>query len=114
MLLGEILQTFERMFNGSAGLVVSYIFVKIEVGKRCDNHNVCLKSCQELGNTLDQFCELEACERSGDSNQTVESGRLLPPFSRKARYEKRVDLVRAVEVQNPLPMREDSRKEVVR
>src|ERR1700681_3848714 len=102
------------MFERCTGFSIPDILVEKQIRRGSDDKNVgskCPKNCRD---TPDKLCQLKAGKRSGHPNESVENRRFESTFPGKTRYQERADLIRAVKVENPLFLKQNSRKEVVR
>jgi hypothetical protein len=96
-----------------AGVPVAHVFVKIEVGKRRDDHNLSGEIRQEFGHAGNQFRELEAGEGTSNLDAAIELGEGHVALAREALEQARIGGVRAVEEEHTLAFREQARQEVV-
>src|ERR1700674_1191256 len=90
------------------------ILIEKQIRQGSDDKNVGSKRFKNFRDTPDKFCQLKAGERSGHSNEGVESRRVKSAFPRETRDQERADLIPTVEIKNAPLIEQDSRKEVVR
>src|ERR1700674_3238617 len=102
------------MFERCTGFSIPDILIEKQIGQGSDDKNVGSKRFKNFRDTPDKFCQLKTGERSGHSNEGVESRRVKFTFPRETRNQERTDLIRTVEIKNAPLIEQDSRKEVVR
>src|ERR1700674_6129521 len=90
------------------------ILIEKQIRQGSDDKNVGSKRFKNFRDTPDKFCQLKTGERSGHSNEGVESRRVKFTFPRETRNQERTDLIRTVEIKNAPLIEQDSRKKVVR
>ena len=93
---------------------VPHIFVEKQIRHGRNNQNVEIKCLQEFRDTPDQFRHLKAGKGARNSNEAVERRRVKATLTCKARNQQWADLICTIKIQNPLFLKKNSRKEVVR
>jgi hypothetical protein len=96
----EVSETFECVFERSAGLPIPNILVEIQVRQSCNDEHVGRKFLQSLGHTSDKFGELKTRKGARDTNEAIHARWVNAAFSCETCYQEWTDLVCAVQIKN--------------